>query len=187
LVIFNCLELNLYNNDGLVFYDGEALPKEEHAWYLLALSGSAVVVLLITVAITFFMWIHRAYSNLPFLGNLNPKTTPGWAVGWWFIPVALLFKPFGVMKEIYIWSGADGAKISTNILGLWWTVWICSRFLSILTSRLPSTNLEEYSVIVGIGVIGYMVEIFAGILFLKIVASITYSQEIKSEIKSRNI
>tara|TARA_B100000945_G_scaffold204220_1_gene164192 strand:+ start:56 stop:697 length:642 start_codon:yes stop_codon:yes gene_type:complete len=187
LVILNCLELNLYNNDGLVFYDGEVLYKEDHAWRLLGLSGFSAIVSLITLVITFLMWIHRAYSNLPFLGNVNPKTTPGWAVGWWFIPIAFLFKPFSVMKEIYIWSGADGAKISTNILGLWWTFWICSHILQQITFRLPSTNLEEYSVIIVIDLIYYIVEIFAGILFLKILTSITYSQEIKSEIKSTNI
>ena len=75
MIIIYCLDLNLYNNDGLVFYDGEVLYKEDHAWLWLGFSGFTLIISLITLTITFLMWIHRAYSNLPFLGNENPKTT----------------------------------------------------------------------------------------------------------------
>ena len=190
-LIVYCLDLNLYNNDGFVFYDGEVLYKEDHAWLWLGLSGIPLIISCITLMIAFLMWIHRAYSNLPFLGNDNPKTTPGWAVGWWFIPIASLFKPYDVMKEISIWSAEDGVEISRNTLGfplnLWWAFWIGCYFLSVIAEYFPATNLEEYRNTILLNIVVFSMFIISGILMLKIVSSITYSQEIKSGIKSRNI
>ena len=184
MVIYYCLELNLYNNDGLVFYNGEALPKEDHTWLWLSLSGITFFISLITLQITFLMWVHRAYSNLPFLGNDNPKTTPGWAVGWWFIPIASLFKPYDVIKEIYIWSWEGDAEISTNTLRLWWAFWIGIYVLSFIEVYFSTTNLEEYrnNLILNIGISSMF--LMAAILMLKIVSSITYNQETKSYKKS---
>ena len=184
LVILNCLELNLYNNDGLVFYDGEVLYKEDHAWRLLGLSGFSAIVSLITLVITFLMWIHRAYSNLPFLGNVNPKTTPGWAVGWWFIPIAFLFKPYDVMKEIDIWSVESDDDLSANTLRLWWAFWIGSYVLPSALRYVPNSNIEEHINVILFNIVLYIVELLASILMLKIVSSITYNQETKSYKKS---
>ena len=44
--------------------------------------------------VTFLMWLHRGYTNLPALRSDSTEFTPGWAVGWWFIPFAYLVKPF---------------------------------------------------------------------------------------------
>tara|TARA_Y100000817_G_C16666942_1_gene459721 strand:+ start:56 stop:685 length:630 start_codon:yes stop_codon:yes gene_type:complete len=180
LIIFYCLELNLYNNDGLVFYDGLVWNKEDHVWTALSDVIYVLFISRIILIITFLMWIHRAYSNLPILGKYSPKTTPGWAVGWWFIPFANLFKTFGVMKELYILTGEDGAKISTNILGLWWAFWIFSIFIYAIFNIRSITNLEDYLGNIAINLFVTIMEIIAGILFLKILTSITYSQEIKS-------
>ena len=49
-------------------------------------------------------------------------TSPGWAVGWYFIPFANLIKPYGVMDEIWDGShqGDEAPDYSPSTLGLWW-------------------------------------------------------------------
>ena len=47
------------------------------------------------------MWIHRANYNAHQLGAAEMKFTPGWAIGWYFIPIAMLWKPYQAMKEIW--------------------------------------------------------------------------------------
>src|SRR5687768_18560933 len=57
---------------------------------LIYLAFTAVfVVSIITVA----LWIHRAHANLTEVGHDSLEFTPGWAVGWYFIPFANLVKP----------------------------------------------------------------------------------------------
>src|SRR4030095_10643316 len=38
------------------------------------------------VIIPFLIVLHRAYANLSPLKARNLEFSPGWAVGWWFIP-----------------------------------------------------------------------------------------------------
>lgn len=55
----------------------------------------------IVTGIVFLVWVYRAYNNLFALKARNLEFTPGWAVGWWFIPFANLVKPFQVIREIF--------------------------------------------------------------------------------------
>jgi len=47
------------------------------------------------------------------------KYSPGWCVGWHFIPFANLFKPYLALKEIYKaslqYSGMEGAKTAWHV------------------------------------------------------------------------
>lgn len=112
--------------------DPDRSVKVEAVFGLTALSGLACMIL-------FGVWIARSGKNAwlfshlarlpersqpgfspPFLGN-----TPGWAVGWYFIPIANLWKPYGAMKEIVLASSVRDA-LSASLLPTWWTLWIVS-------------------------------------------------------------
>ena len=56
----------------------------------------------VAVVIPFLMWISRASKNLWALGASKQKFSPGWAVGWWFIPIAWLWQPYRVTAEIWV-------------------------------------------------------------------------------------
>lgn len=88
--------------------------------------GAVAVVYLVAFILTvvfFSMWMHRVYKNLFAFPGRNPKTTPGRAVGSFFIPIINFYRPYQAMKEIYTSSdsryGGDSA-----IVGVWWTCWI---------------------------------------------------------------
>src|SRR6266436_5309609 len=49
----------------------------------------------------FLMWVYRANKNARALGAAGMKYTPGWSVGWFFVPFAGLFMPYWVLKEIW--------------------------------------------------------------------------------------
>jgi hypothetical protein len=52
------------------------------------------------------------------------RFTPGWAVGWWFVPFANLVKPFQTVREL--WKASDpGApdwwgSETLPVIGWWW-------------------------------------------------------------------
>ena len=66
-------------------------------------------VLLIIFAIAAFImllvWVYAAHRNLPALQSHDGEFTPGWAVGWFFIPFMNLFKPYQAMR--HLWNESD--------------------------------------------------------------------------------
>ena len=70
-------------------------------------------------AITVPMWMHRAFRNLPALGEQGMSWSPAWAAGGWFVPFANLVIPYLVMREL--WSAfGDGRSLPQQ----WWAAYI---------------------------------------------------------------
>ena len=57
-------------------------------------------VVAIVTAVVFLVWFYRANRNLRALGGSELRFTPGWAVVWWFIPIANLFVPYFATVEM---------------------------------------------------------------------------------------
>jgi len=95
-----------------------------------------ILLLLVSTGL-FLVWTYRAYDNLYTLKKDEMSTTPGWAVGYWFVPVLSLFKPYLVMKEIWdetkTYPMHQNEKWDTSggsIVGVWWTCSLLSVFSS---------------------------------------------------------
>jgi hypothetical protein len=58
----------------------------------------------------FLMWVYAAHKNLPALGTPHPQFTPGWAVGWFFIPIMNFFKPCQAIMELA--EGSDPGRVA---------------------------------------------------------------------------
>lgn len=89
-------------------------------------AGLASLVFIATVVV-WLIWQHHAqYNARQFAAGLT--YTPGWAVGWWFIPFANLVKPFQTMREL--WKASHGGRwqeIRTwPVLGFWWATYLAS-------------------------------------------------------------
>ena len=62
---------------------------------------------MLTVVI-FCIWIVRANKNVRALGANGLRFTPGWAVGFFFIPIVSLWKPYQAMKDL--WRASQNPK-----------------------------------------------------------------------------
>lgn len=117
-------------SDGTI--DEDLSAKIEQIFGLTGLTGLACMIL-------FGVWIVRSGKNAwlfstlarqsgrtqagfpqPFLQN-----TPGWAVGWYFIPIANFWKPYGAMKEI-VQASTVREGLAASLLPTWWTLWLAS-------------------------------------------------------------
>jgi len=86
----------------------------------------------IALIVAFTMFIHQASSNLKHLRTEGQKFTPGWAVGWFFIPLMNLYKPIGIVRELVKASGATDTKNPAAwqngnppdglMISSWWTL-----------------------------------------------------------------
>lgn len=108
--------------------------------------GLIQMILFIILAIIFLRWIYRMNKNLGALSGQPMRFTPGWSVGWYFIPFACLFKPYQAMKEIWQKSHKNRSDTS-SILGLWWALWIVSSFLGELAMKsiLGAESVKDYT------------------------------------------
>jgi hypothetical protein len=89
--------------------------------------GTIGTLLFFATIIVWCIWQHRAQRNAGELAVGDLKFTPGWAVGWWFIPFANLVKPFQTVRELWKAShGGDAWKQRSTwpVIGWWWALWI---------------------------------------------------------------
>ncbi len=91
----------------------------------------------VATAVLFLMWLYRAHKNLAALGATGLKFSPGWAVGWFLVPVMNLVRPPQVVKEIWDASQAEGAARTaprqpepTSVIQAWWAVYVASNLLA---------------------------------------------------------
>jgi hypothetical protein len=90
----------------------------------------------ITAMVFFFIWVYRACKNLHAPGYPKPKYSPGWAVGWFFIPAVNLVMNLLVMLEIQKKSAFQAVnttgdarqemKASPIWVILWWAMSLVS-------------------------------------------------------------
>jgi hypothetical protein len=126
------------------------------------------------------VWTYRAAANLRGLGRYGMANTPGWCVGWYFVPFANLVKPVQAMSEI--WRASDpesgeGAWISspspTPLLALWWGPYLLAGIIawgSVLTR-------DDPSVAGSIGIVACMFNALAALSLVGIMRGIGRRQE----------
>lgn len=116
--------------------------------------GLSQTVLAIILAVVFLKWIYRFNHNLRLLSGQRMEFTPGWSIGWYFIPIACLYKPYQAMKEIFRRANRDD-QMESNILPLWWLLWITSAFAARIAMKM-TFNSDGYDSLLA-STVAYMV------------------------------
>ncbi|MFC7336357.1 DUF4328 domain-containing protein [Haloferula chungangensis] len=145
MMLITAAELNVLKSDG----SGSYLEGLTHQWIPLALSGSAILFLILYIAtiVAFARWIIRSSKNAWLFSRQSNQfittITPGWAVGYYFIPIINLWKPYTAMREI---RDATDQGILRGVLPFWWTTWVASAILGQISFRLGNRadTIEKY-------------------------------------------
>jgi heme exporter protein D len=132
-----------------------ALAESQDLWQRV-LAGIEMSVDLPPV-ILFMMWVYRASKNARALGAEGMEYTPGWSVGWFFVPVASLIMPYLALKEL--WKASSPTPVGTwrqvgvsSLLPVWWTVWILGAV----------TNFSSIDVLLGRKALTWYLRTFSG-------------------------
>lgn len=171
---------------GTTMEDTLALGETSWPELLKGLLGLAQLGAFIITAILFLMWVHRAYSNLRPLGAHATDYTPGWAVGWFFVPFANLVTPYRVVKEIWTKSDPEIREPvdswqrsgATALLGWWWRFWILGNIVDRITTRLTleaKTNADLF-IAAKFDIVGSFLPIIAAALAMMVVRGIDRRQ-----------
>ncbi|NRD89295.1 hypothetical protein C8024_07330 [Sphingopyxis sp. BSNA05] len=130
--------------------------------------------------IVFSMWIHRAAHNIVTADIDGFSYTPGWAVGWFFIPFANLFKPFQAMRQI--WNASHGASGFLNegsqTVTIWWSAWLVVTISGNISLRLTvaATDAEQLMWATQIGAISSVASFLLFPAAIRLVKDITRAQ-----------
>ncbi|MEW6363943.1 MAG: DUF4328 domain-containing protein [Acidobacteriota bacterium] len=153
--------------------------------------------LLVLALAVFLAWLHRARRNLSVLGAKGLLFSPGWAVGWWFVPLGNLYQPFKIMTETWKASSPslDESRAESwqhvsvpRILTAWWLLFILACVAGNLADGLypnlvvfrdsPYAWKEGLLHITIIQAIGAVAWIASAVLLMVAVTRISQNQEI---------
>jgi Domain of unknown function (DUF4328) len=153
-------------------------------WFLIIGLISILEVFLYLATVVFFLiWLFRVYTNLSPLRSPNQEFTPGWAVGWWFIPFANLVKPYQVVREAWQESDPDfdpslnflsNTISAPTFLGFWWAFWILSNIFNNIASRMINNDgqaIQGFGVVIIIASILSMIASMLAILVVKTISA----------------
>lgn len=166
--------------------DGTFAYLSDEAFYLKAdhndiresIIGGIQFLLFILQGIIVLMWIYRANKNVRALGASYMRFSPGWSVGWYFIPIVHLWKPYQAMKEIFINSEELAPKPKKNkrfLLPLWWTLWIISEVIGRIILKYAMNrdlDLDDLLTMSLVYQMGDAFDILLNIVFLLIIISV---------------
>jgi hypothetical protein len=126
--------------------------------------------------VTFIQWFRRAYYNL------HQKVTylsykESMALVSWFIPFVNLYRPFQIMRELYIETKdllekrGRNVDLSLQTLPFWWTLWIVSNIMSQFLFHFSrnSNTLDELFNLTTTGMILNLIGISLALITIRVI------------------
>jgi hypothetical protein len=136
----------------------------------------------IVTGITFLKWIYRAYKNIQGFGAEGLRFSPGWAVGYYFIPILSLIRPVQVMNEI--WRASDDPKNwprrpGSWLIASWWTLFLLYTGVTQVSLEIAiqaSTN-DQWTLAAVLAILGDFFSIPLSIAALRLVTEVYRRQK----------
>lgn len=84
----------------------------------------------------FLAWMADACRTARSIDPAAIRDTPTWAVGWWFVPIANVYKPYAILRSIWRVTIAARAHDAgpPGVFPLWWACFLV---------RLPLSRLAQ--------------------------------------------
>jgi Domain of unknown function (DUF4328) len=101
--------------------------------------GYTQVTVAIVTVVLFARWIVLAARNCHALSDQELEYSPGWSLGWFFVPIANLWKPFSAMRQTWNISAdpaGDQEKPAARLVVAWWLLFLVSSTLDRIAFRL---------------------------------------------------
>jgi hypothetical protein len=140
----------------------------------------------IVTGITFLKWIYRAYKNIKGFGAEGLRFSPGWAVGYYFIPILSLIRPVQVMSEIWRASDDPGnwrQRPGSWLIASWWTLFLLYTGVTQVSLEIAfqaSTN-DQWTLAAVLAILGDLFSIPLSIATLRLITEIYRRQEVLVE------
>lgn len=183
--ISGLLEMKLLNdvdtgNFNSLTIEDQAMANDLRQQFI----GILQLSMFLITSIVFLRWVYFSNANSRSFGTLGMKFTPGWSVGYYFVPILTLYKPYQAMKEIWRTSKdpINWEFVKTPyLLPLWWTLWLISVISGNISFRLAMSakEINELLMSSSINLIWDLVEIPLAFVTIKLISQIYKMQNEK--------
>ena len=140
--------------------------------------------LLLVSGLFFLFWVYRTAANVHSVDPNAMTLSPGWAVGWNFIPIAWYWKPYQAVKEIWHGSHQLGAKRNPTPVrfGIWWCCWVASLLVGHIGDRILERGIENGDIFqmkfgTAFGILDGFLFLVAAFLLARIVEELSRTQD----------
>lgn len=149
--------------------------------------GFAQMGAMIVTGVVFLVWVHRSSRNAHALEH-GLTYSPGWSVGYYFVPIFNLFRPYQAMREIYQASTPgvrDFKSASTGLLPVWWTLWIVASVAGrvsmrmAMTAQRPNSTFDDIMAASVMDLVCSVIELPLHLVLISIVRKVHQNQELK--------
>jgi Domain of unknown function (DUF4328) len=162
---------------------GQAVSQDSIDVISVGYDQTALVTLgvLVVCAVSFCMWTYRVAKNAPAPGR-SPSITPGWAVGFYFVPIVSLWMPYQALAAVWDASDPDprtegGASRSHGLLLSWWLVWVGSSVVDIIAYSWEVRTADDWVLRSQLGLVATAVEAVAAAFAIVVVWKLTRRQD----------
>lgn len=123
-------------------YQAVSVEYDPQSDNIYAVIGIFTGIISILLGIILLFWYYRATKNIHSFGA-KEVTSPRMAVIWWFIPIAVLWKPYQVTQQIWKASNPEIKLVNgtewkntpnSKLVKIWWFLTLASIFGSIAIS-----------------------------------------------------
>jgi hypothetical protein len=125
-------------------------------------------------------FIYRTNANAHRLST-DMTISPGWAVGWFFIPFANLVMPYQAMKET--WRESQEAagqfdEVESPLLPWWWGLWIADNVVANLSFMMGGRAPDALEAAAWVNLIGGFLDIASGLVLIRLMKSLSRAQDL---------
>lgn len=144
--------------------------------------GLIVLVTFVLTGITFLRWVYRANVNCHGFGAQNMEFSPGWSVGFYFVPFLNLVKPCAAMHEIWKISkdptNWQDQQNDSRVSG-WWFLFLFTNIAAniSLQTALRAENIETLQISTVAAVVAGIAGIALDIVAVSLVSQILRMQQ----------
>jgi hypothetical protein len=171
-LVSSLMQFELLNNPPFDLEAAEANDRRE------SLMGISFFVVYLFTLVVFARWIISSHKTVRALGARGMSISPGWAVGYYFIPFINLVRPYTAMKELWCASVDPrhaASQFAPPLLPAWWALWIINGILGqiILRMSLHAEDIDALKTLTVVNIIGSIAGVVLSLVALKLVKGIT--------------
>ncbi|MBX3726935.1 MAG: DUF4328 domain-containing protein [Xanthomonadales bacterium] len=165
----------LYQDDITADRDAQASDQRQ------SLIGMTQIAVFVVSGVVILLWLYRSARHVRALGATRLQYTPGWTVGWFFIPLFSLWVPYLAVRELWEASNDPARRPRGEgcaLLGWWWTLWLANGFAGQAVWRMARSaeTVEQFIRLNVVGTLGEVLGIALAAVSLALFADIHGAQ-----------
>jgi hypothetical protein len=153
------------------------------------------LLLFVTAGILFLRWLHLSYRNLRELGTNGLRVTPGWAVGYWFVPVLNVWRPKQILDDLWKatdekadeWDGAWRHVPPSPLVGGWWALSVIASLVGFYSLHTSTQTLAELHHRNNVLFAAHFFELATGVMLFKLVGVLTRRQDARAAARGTTV